>query len=134
MQKLEKWDKSWQSLFSWDKASRNQTLRAFSEKKLFLNMNQKRQKQLPVRRYSTFICPSGKSMHHFIKAKSPFLKIYFFPTWIFFTDIQESQSTRGRRYSLIPPHHFHQLHRYLDISLAITVDSSPLSSWKYEAK
>lgn len=134
MQKLEKWDKSRQSLFSWDKASRNQTLRAFSEKNFFLIWikNVKNNfKWGDIR----------KSMHHFIKAKSLFLKIYIFPTWIFFTDIQESQSTRGRRYyyilysiSLIPPHHFHQLHRYLDISRTITVDSSPLSSWKHEAK
>ena len=57
------------------------------------------------------------------------LKVVFFSMWIFsVTNIQDSQSgrRRGEAISLIPFFHFHPLHRHLDISRAITAESSPL--------
>ena len=59
---------------------------------------------------------------------------FFFSIWVFFhnhsriTGLQE----KGEGISLTPHYHFHRLHRYLDISRAITEESSPLhigSSW-----
>ena len=54
--------------------------------------------------------------------------------WIFFlsefsfTNIHESQDCRGKGkgISLTPHYHFQPLHRHLDISWAITAESSPL--------
>ena len=52
----------------------------------------------------------------------------FFPIWIFFHN--HSRITRlqgkGEDISLTPHYHFHPLHRHLDISRAITAESSPL--------
>ena len=52
----------------------------------------------------------------------------FFSMWVFF--YEHSQITglqrNGEGISLTPHHHFHPLHRQLDISRAITADSSPL--------
>ena len=46
-----------------------------------------------------------------------------------FTDIHDSQDNRGREslsLSLTALYHFHLLHRHLDISQAITAESSPI--------
>ena len=53
---------------------------------------------------------------------------FFFLSEFSFTNIHDSQDTRGRGGGiyLTPPYHFHPLHRHLDISWAITAESSPL--------
>ena len=52
----------------------------------------------------------------------------FFSIWVFFHE--HSQITglqgKGEGISLTPHYHFHPLHRHLDISRAITAESSPL--------
>ena len=53
---------------------------------------------------------------------------FFFSIWVFFHE--HSWITRlqgkGEGISLTPHYHFHPLHRHLDISWAITAESSPL--------
>ena len=53
---------------------------------------------------------------------------FFFLSAFSFTTIHKSQDCkgRGRGISLTPHYHFHPLHRHLDISRAITAESSPL--------
>ena len=54
---------------------------------------------------------------------------FFFSIWVFFfTTIHESQDSRRRRkaFFLSPHYHFNPLPRHLDISRAITAESSPL--------
>ena len=53
---------------------------------------------------------------------------YFFLSGFSFTNIHESQDFRGRGggISLTPHYHFQPLHRHLDISRAVTAESSPL--------
>ena len=48
--------------------------------------------------------------------------------WVFFHDHSRITGLQGKRegISLTPHYHFHPLHRHLDISRAITADSSPL--------
>ena len=50
---------------------------------------------------------------------------FFFSIWVFF--YEHSQITglqrKGEHISLTPHYHFHQLHRHLDISRAITAES-----------
>ena len=50
---------------------------------------------------------------------------FFFLSGFSFTTIHESQG-KGEGISLTPHYHFHPLHRHLDLSRAITADSSPL--------
>ena len=55
---------------------------------------------------------------------------HFFPSGFSFTNIHDSQGSRGR--GTTPLYNFHPLHRHLDISLVIAAESSPLhiaSSW-----
>ena len=66
------------------------------------------------------------------------IQISFFLSGIFYTNIHESQDCRrrGGGISLTPHYHFHPLHKHLDISWAITAESSPLhiaSSWTQTA-
>ena len=53
---------------------------------------------------------------------------FLFLSRLSFTSIHDSQNNRegGGAISLTPPYHFHPLHRHLDISRAITAESSPL--------
>ena len=48
--------------------------------------------------------------------------LYFFS----FTNVHDSHDSKGEVVSLTPLYHFHPLHRHLDISRAITAESSPL--------
>ena len=52
----------------------------------------------------------------------------FFSTWIFFHDHSRITGLQGNGegISLIPHYHFHLLHGHVDISRAITAESSPL--------
>ena len=54
--------------------------------------------------------------------------IFFFSIWVF--SHEHSRITglqgKGEGISLTPHYHFHPLHRHLDISRAITAESSPL--------
>ena len=53
----------------------------------------------------------------------------FFLSGFSFTDIHHSQDNRGRgslSLSLTALYHFHLLHRHIDISQAITAESSPM--------
>ena len=53
---------------------------------------------------------------------------FFFFTWVFFHNHSQftGQQGKGEGISLTPFYYFHPLHRYLDISWAITAESSPL--------
>ena len=55
-------------------------------------------------------------------------KNYFFSIWVFSHDHSRITGLQGKRkgISLTPHYHFHPLHRHLDISRAITAESSPL--------
>ena len=52
----------------------------------------------------------------------------FFSTWVFFHEHSRftGQQGKGEGIYLTPLYHFHPLHRHLDISRAITAESSPL--------
>ena len=56
------------------------------------------------------------------------MAFFFFSVWVFFHE--HSQFTglqgKGEAISLSPLYHFYLLHRHLDISWAITAESSPL--------
>ena len=54
-----------------------------------------------------------------------FTIFFFFSIWVFFYEHSGLQS-KGEGISLTPHYHFHPLHRHLDISRAITAESSPL--------
>ena len=51
-------------------------------------------------------------------------KLVFFLRGFPFTNIHDSQDSRGRAISLTLLYHFHPLHKHLDISRGITADSS----------
>ena len=52
----------------------------------------------------------------------------FFSIWVFFYEHSRitGLQVKGEGISLTPHYHFHPLHKYLDISRAITAESSPL--------
>ena len=54
--------------------------------------------------------------------------IFFFSIWVFFHQFSRitGLQRKGKEISLTPHYHFHQLHRHLDISRAITAESLPL--------
>ena len=54
--------------------------------------------------------------------------IFFFSIWFFFHNHSRTTGMQGKResISLTTHYHFHPLHRHLDISQAITAESSPL--------
>ena len=56
------------------------------------------------------------------------LFIYFFSIWVFFHEYSQITGLQGKGegISLTPHYHFHPLHRHLDISRAITAESSYL--------
>ena len=61
-------------------------------------------------------------------------QIYFFSIWVFFHENSWFTGHQGKEKSfcLTPLYHFHPLYRHLEISWAITAESSPLdiaSSW-----
>ena len=62
------------------------------------------------------------------------LKVAFFSIWVFFQEHSRVTGLQGK-WEGIPltlRYHFHPFHRHLDISRAITAESSPLhmaSSW-----
>ena len=53
---------------------------------------------------------------------------FFFSIWVFFHEHSRftGQQGKGEGIFLTPLYHFHPLHRHLDISPAITAESSPL--------
>ena len=55
-------------------------------------------------------------------------KLFFFSMWVFFHERSRITGLQGKGegISLTPHYHFHPLHRHLDISRAITAESSPL--------
>ena len=68
---------------------------------------------------------------HFKECEQNFqvqIESFFFSIWVFF--YEHSRITglqrKGEVISLTPHYHFHPLHRHLDISRAITAESSPL--------
>ena len=56
------------------------------------------------------------------------LLFFFFSIWVFFHEHSRftGQQGKGEGIYLTPLYHFHPLHRHLDISRAITAESSPL--------
>ena len=57
-----------------------------------------------------------------------FFYFLFFSIWVFFHEHSRftGQQGKGEGIYLTPLYHFHPLHRHLDISRAITAESSPL--------
>ena len=57
-----------------------------------------------------------------------FFFFFFFSIWVFFHEHSQftGQQGKGEGIYLTPLYHFHPLHRHLDISRAITAESSPL--------
>ena len=57
-----------------------------------------------------------------------FIFSFFFSIWVFFHEHSRITGLQGKRdgISLFPLYQFHPLHRHLDISQAITAESSPL--------
>ena len=57
-----------------------------------------------------------------------FFFFFFFSIWVFFHEHSRftGQQGKGEGIYLTPLYHFHPLHRHLDISRAITAESSPL--------
>ena len=55
-------------------------------------------------------------------------KLFFFSIWVFFHEHSRftRQQGKGEGIYLTPLYHFHPLHRHLDISRAITAESSPV--------
>ena len=65
----------------------------------------------------------------FIQELFSFVCLFFFlSTWVFFHEHSRftGQQWKGEGICLTPLYHFHPLRRHLDISRAITVESSPL--------
>ena len=62
------------------------------------------------------------------KVLTVFDGFFFFPIRVFFHEHSQStgQQGKGEGIYLTPLYHFHPLHRHLDISRAITAESSPL--------
>ena len=54
--------------------------------------------------------------------------LFFLFIWVFFHELSQITGLQGKgeSISLTPHYHFHPLHRHLDISRAITAESSPL--------
>ena len=80
-------------------------------------------------RISCFFLLSFTTLH---RGKYSNLTLFSYPIFFFFflsgfsfTNIHESQDCRGRGRGIFY-YHFHPLHRHLDISRAITAESSPL--------
>ena len=63
-----------------------------------------------------------------IYSKTSYSQVFFFSIWIFSYDHSRITGLQGKGegISLTPHYHFHPLHRHLDISRAITAESSPL--------
>ena len=61
-------------------------------------------------------------------ALNVFVFLFFFSIWVFFHKHSRftGQQGKGEGIYLTPLYHFHLLHRHLDISRAITAESSPL--------
>ena len=55
-----------------------------------------------------------------------FFFLFFFSTWVFFHNHSRITELQGKEkgISLTPHYHFHPLHRHLDISRAVTAESS----------
>ena len=78
-------------------------------------------KQSPLLDIVTFI-------QHEFEGTGSFFFFFFFSIWVFFHDHSRITGLQGKgeSISLTPHYHFHPLHRHLDISRAITAESSPL--------
>ena len=63
-----------------------------------------------------------------MESKNELKDFFFFSIWVFFHEHSRftGQQGKGKGIYLTPPYHFHPLHRHLDISRAITAESSPL--------
>ena len=73
----------------------------------------------------TFKFVVQKIIHH---CYCMLMRFFFFSIWVFFHEHSRftGQQRKGEGIYLTPLYHFHPLHRHLDISRAITAESSPL--------
>ena len=80
----------------------------------------------------TQINRANKSDHPELREKCPHLEffwsIYFFSIWVFFHEHSQfaGQQEKGETISFTPLFRLHPFHRHLDITWAITTESSPL--------
>ena len=96
----------------------------------------KRSTKLNLKKEKKYLKYFHKEFHHVLYHKLTNssrlllqgIRIFFFSIWVFFHE--HSQITglhgKGEGIPLTPYYHFHPLHRHLDISRAITAQSSPL--------
>ena len=87
---------------------------------------------VPIYRIETFILAFSQTMQTFYQQSFRFK--LFFSLRIFFHEHSRftGHQWKEKTISLTPLYHFNPLHRYLDISRAITAESTPLhvaSSW-----
>ena len=75
-----------------------------------------------------FLAPREKLIKTRLTFQVLLLLFYFFSIWVFFHKDSQftGQQGEGEAISLTPLYHFHLLHRPLNITWAITADSSPL--------
>ena len=79
----------------------------------------------------TQINRANKSDHPELREKCPHLEffwsIYFFSIWVFFHEHSQfaGQQEKGETISFTPLFRLHPFHRHLDITWAITTESSP---------
>ena len=75
-----------------------------------------------------FLAPREKLIKTRLTFQVLLLSFYFFSIWVFFHKDSQftGQQGEGEAITLTPLYHFHLLHRLLNITWAITADSSPL--------
>ena len=86
-------------------------------------------------RKASDICHNVRVIERKYSMRQKYIYIYiyiFFSIWVFFHKHSRftGQQGKGEGIYLTPLYHFHPLHRHLDISRAITAESSPLHSWQ----
>ena len=80
--------------------------------------------------FTSFVGTSGVLLFNFDHAITMFIFfcIYFFSIWVFFHEHSRITGLQGKgeNIPLTPHYHFYPIHRHLDISRAITAESSLL--------
>ena len=78
-----------------------------------------------VKMFFTYHTP--KVYSYMLQSRIRIFLFFFFPSGFYFTNINDSQESRGKgRLSLYPLYHFHSPHRHFDISQVITAERSHL--------
>ena len=111
----------------------------FQQRKIFLfpkkDEEKKSNKRQPKVLFNIFTTRNEKGVQSCRKAKKYYERFsknevirFFFSIWVLFHEHSRITGLQGKGEGipLTPHYHFHPLHRHLDISRAITAESSPL--------